>query len=355
MARPLEIDGTRIDDASDAYVIAEIGHNHQGRLEQARELIRAAAEAGASAVKLQKRDNRALYTAECYHRPYHGENSFGRTYGEHREALEFGRAEYEELIAYSREIGITLFATAFDFPSADFLADLDVPAFKVASGDVRNIPLIRYLARCGKPLLVSTGGSTMVDVQRAYGAAREHADDVAILQCTATYPARPEELDLRVISTYRKRFPVAVVGLSDHDEGTVASVGAYVLGARIFEKHFTLDRTMKGTDHRFSLEPHQLREMVTGLRHLRRSLGSEDKRIHPSEKPAIDKMGKHLVAVRDLPAGHLLTRDCIAIKSPAGPLPPTAIEHLIGQRVTRPMKRDEAFDVTMLASIRRAA
>ena len=160
MARSLSIDGTLITDESDCYVIAEIGHNHQGSVEKCRELFRAAKECGADAVKLQKRDNRTLYTRAMYERPYDNENSFGPTYGAHREALEFGRAEYLELQQYAAELGITFFATAFDFSSADFLAQLDMPAYKLASGDLRNIPLIRHVARIGKPMILSTGGAT---------------------------------------------------------------------------------------------------------------------------------------------------------------------------------------------------
>ncbi len=169
MAR-LVIDTVPIDDESDCYVIAEIGHNHQGNLETAKELFRAAKECGAHAAKLQKRDNRTLFTREMYGKPYENENSFGNTYGEHREALEFGLNEYQELQQYAKEIGITFFATAFDFKSADFLAELDMPAFKMASGDLTDIPLLQYVARFQKPMIVSTGGGMMDDVRRAYDA-----------------------------------------------------------------------------------------------------------------------------------------------------------------------------------------
>src|SRR5439155_3404255 len=143
-SRELLVDGVRVADDADCYVIAEIGHNHQGRLETAIEMFRAAKEAGVQAVKLQKRDNRTLYTRAMYDKPYEHENSFGATYGAHREALEFGRTEYEILTQHARELGVTFFATAFDFRSVDFLAGLDVPAFKLASGDLRNPPLLKY-------------------------------------------------------------------------------------------------------------------------------------------------------------------------------------------------------------------
>ncbi|MEJ5357651.1 MAG: N-acetylneuraminate synthase family protein, partial [Desulfobacterales bacterium] len=158
--RQLTIEGLTINDENPCFVIAEIGHNHQGRLKTCMEMFQVAKECGADAVKLQKRDNRALFTRAAYERPYDNENSFGATYGEHREALEFGESEYRELKAWAQEIGVTMFATAFDFPSVDFLAKLEMPAFKVASGDLKNIPLLKYIARVGKPIILSTGGGT---------------------------------------------------------------------------------------------------------------------------------------------------------------------------------------------------
>src|SRR5438105_983504 len=161
VSRHFRIDGVDIHDGSDCYVVAEIGHNHQGDVEKAKQLIRSAAEWGVDAVKLQKRSNRTLYTREFYAQPYDNEFSFGRTYGEHRDALELDADEYRELQRYACELGITFFATAWDFESADFLADLDMPAYKIASGDLKNTPLQRYVAQIGRPMFLSTGGGTM--------------------------------------------------------------------------------------------------------------------------------------------------------------------------------------------------
>ena len=159
--RKLEIAGVEINDDAPCYVVAEIGHNHMGSVETAKELFKSAAECGVDAVKLQKRDNRSLFTRDYYDRAYDSEDSYGATYGAHREALEFGRDEYEELKRYASELGVAFFSTAFDFASADFLAELDVPAFKMASGDLTNTPLLRYVAEMGKPMIVSTGGGTV--------------------------------------------------------------------------------------------------------------------------------------------------------------------------------------------------
>jgi sialic acid synthase len=219
MAATLKIGAREIGDHTPCYVIAEIGHNHQGSLDKARELFREAKLAGAHAVKLQKRDNRGLYTRAAYERPYDNENSFGATYGEHREFLEFGREEYTALQAYAKELGVDFFSTAFDIASADFLESLNVPAYKIASGDLKSLPLLKHVAAFGKPMIVSTGGALLDDVKRAYEAILPINPKLAILQCTAGYPAAFEELDLRVISTYRERFPKAVIGFSSHDEG----------------------------------------------------------------------------------------------------------------------------------------
>src|SRR4051812_8753632 len=155
-----------------------------------------------------------------FNRPYENENSYGPTYGSHREALEFGRAEYEELKTYCAEIGVTFFATAFDFKSGEMLAELDMPAYKIASGDLTNTPLLKFIAELGKPMIVSTGGGTMEDVRRAYTCVSEINPQIGLLQCTAGYPVENwEELDLRVIERYRLEFPDAVIGYSGHDNG----------------------------------------------------------------------------------------------------------------------------------------
>jgi sialic acid synthase len=342
--RELIVDGVRIADETDAWVIAEIGHNHQGSLENAKELFAEAARCGANAVKLQKRDNRSLYTREFFNKPYENENSYGPTYGLHREALEFGRAEYLELQAHAAEHGVTFFATAFDFESAELLAELDIPAYKVASGDLTNTPLLRFVAEIGKPMIVSTGGGTLDDVRRAYECVAEINPQVALLQCTAGYPAEWGELELRVIETYRSLFPEAVVGYSGHDNGIAMPVAAYVLGARIVEKHFTLNRAMKGTDHRFSLEPIGLRKLVRDLRRTRVALGDGAKLPHASEADPIMKMGKKIVAARTLPAGHVLQREDLALKSPAdGGLPPYELDAVIGRTLRHPVAEDAAF------------
>jgi sialic acid synthase len=341
LARSVRLGGRVVDDGGDCYVIAEIGHNHQGSVRTAKRMFRAAADAGADAVKLQKRDNRSLYTRAFFDKPYENQNSFGATYGEHREALEFDAHEYQELIAYARELGIAMFATAFDLASVEFLEQFELPAYKVASADVNNHPLLREIARTGRPVIFSTGGASIEDVRRAHEVLAQETDELCVLQCTAGYPAAWEQLDLRVIDTYRRIFPETVVGLSSHDNGIAMAVAAYVLGARVVEKHFTLDRTMKGTDHAFSLEPAGLRKMTRDLKRTRLALGEGIKRVYDNEKAPIEKMSKKLVAARRLEAGHTLAPQDIAIRSPGDGIAPAHLDHIIGQQLNTTLNPED--------------
>ena len=336
--RRLTIDGVDMGDDEPCYVIAEVGQNHQGEVEQAKRLIDAAKECGVNAVKLQKRSNRLLYTREFYEQPYDNELSFGHTYGEHREALELGADDYRELLRHAREVGVTLFATAFDFESADLLVELGVPAFKFASGDLTNTPLQRHVAGFGKPMFLSTGGGTLADVERAVDTILPLNDQLCVLQCTAAYPAAVEDLNLNVITTLREHFPQLVIGLSDHQNGIAMAVVAYMLGARVIEKHFTLDHALKGRDHAFSLMPEGMRRLVRDLHRVPAALGNAEKRPLPIEADPLEKMGKKLVAARELELGHVLTAGDLAIKSPAdGGLPPYELDRLVGRRLRRPI------------------
>lgn len=290
--REVVINGRRIADDTEPYVIAELGSNHQGSIETCEDLITAAAHAGCSAVKLQKRDIDTLYTPEQLAAPYNSEHAFGATYGEHRRFLEFDMPQYQRLKDYSTTLGLDFFATAWDIPSADFLNALGVPAFKIASADLTSIPLIQYCAHLG-PTIISTGGGTLDDVLTvARSVPWSDGKHVVYLQCTASYPVAPAEMNLRAIETYRNRLPDTVVGLSDHQDGIAMAPVAYALGARVFEKHFTLHRSWKGSDQPFSLEPDGMRRMVRDLQRVTVALGDGEKRPYPSEEAPLSKMRK---------------------------------------------------------------
>lgn len=287
--RELIIDGTRIADDTDCYVIAEIGHNHQGSVQTCKELFDAAKWAGCNAVKLQKRDNKTLYTEEFYNSPYNSENAFGPTYGLHREALEFDWEQYQELQGYALAKGLTFFATAFDIPSAEFLYELGVPAFKIASGDLTNEPLLNKVGSYGKPVIISTGGGGSIDIW----AATDRVPGAAVLHCTSGYPAKYSELNLNCIGALRQCFFNQVIGWSAHDTGIAMAPVAYALGARIIEKHFTLNRAWKGTDQAMSLEPQGMRHMVEILKQCKDALGDGIKRQYESEIAPLMKQRKN--------------------------------------------------------------
>lgn len=339
--RELKIAKYIINDDSDSFVIAEVGHNHQGNVETAKEIFSKAKEAGANAVKLQKRDNKVLFTEEMYNSVYDSANAYGKTYGEHRDALEFGYDEYIELQQYAKELDLIFFATPFDLPSVDFLEKIDVPLYKIASADIKSFPLLKHVALTGKPILISTGGSTMEDVEKAYGTITEYNPNIAILQCTAAYPCEPENMNLNVIKTYRDKFPDNVIGISDHQSGIGMALVAYTLGARIVEKHFTINRAWKGTDHSFSLEPQGLTKLVRDLKRAKVALGNGKKELMDKEIKPLFKMGKKLVASRSLKKGTILSDGDITIKSPNDGLSPYEWDNVIGLELKKNLEKDE--------------
>ena len=348
--RELVVDGRAIARDGPAYVIAEIGNNHQGDVEKAKALIHAAKECGVDAVKFQKRDNRVLFTRAYYDAPYDNEQSYGATYGEHREFLELPKSDWFELSRYAREEGVAFVSAAFDEPSADLMTDLDVDAFKFASGDLLNVPFLRYVAEKGKPMFLSTGGGTIEDIDRAVDTILARNEQLAVLHCTAAYPAEVEDLNLSVITTLRERYPDLVIGLSDHHNGIAMAPVAFMLGARVFEKHFTLNHAWKGTDHAYSLMPDGMRRFVRDLHRVPVALGDGVKRKLPSEERPLEKMGKKLVAARDLPTGHVLAPGDLVAKSPADEgLPPYELDGLLGRSLVRALAADEAVAAEDLA------
>lgn len=331
--REFVVNGVILDDNSSPFVIAEVGHNHQGNLDQALKLIESAAAAGATAVKFQKRHNRTLFTPKAFQQTYNSESAFAETYGLHREYLEFGEFEYRACIEEANRNGIIFFATAFDFISADFLENLNVPLYKIASGDLQNTPLLEYVAKFNKPMIISTGGATLDMIDRAVDAIRKVHNNFAILQCTASYPAGYEQLNLRVISSLRNRYPENVIGYSGHDNGIAMPLVAFVLGARIIEKHFTLNRALKGTDHVFSLEPEGLRKLVRDLKRAEIALGDGVKKVYESEIAPIKKMSKMIVSGRALKVGHQLTIEDVEFRSPGEGLPPSSLKQILGKKL----------------------
>lgn len=318
---------------SSPFIIAEIGHNHQGNLKVALDMIKIAASCGVDAVKFQKRDNKTLYTKAMYNKPYDNEDSFGLTYGEHREFLEFGWEECVALKKCAEENNLEFICTAFDLNSVDFLEKLGVTSYKVASGDLTNTTLLEYIAKLNKPIFLSTGASTLEESHIAYDTICKYHDKICLLHTTCAYPTDYPDLNLMAIKTLNKEFPDTIIGYSGHDNGILAAVIAYMLGATVVEKHFTINHSWKGTDHKFSLEPEGLRKQVRDLKRVDIMMGDGKKIIRDFEMNAKIKMGKSLYTAKDLSAGHILTAKDITIKTPGGGLAPYYLNIIIGQKL----------------------
>ncbi len=337
--REIKLDGTRVADDTPAYVIAEIGNNHGGSIDIAKRLIDAAHGAGANAVKFQARTMEALYTRAYLDRPYAGPQSYGATYGEHRKALELSWDGWWQVVEHAQDVGITWFSTPMDVPAVNRMQAMGCPIYKVASGDLRSVQLIEHIGQQGKPVILSTAGGVLSEIKAALASIPGPA---ALLHCVAEYPACPASLRLGRIYHLRGCFD-ETVGYSSHDTGITAPVVAYALGARIIEKHFTLDRTMKGTDHAMSVEPKGLALMIEnlGIAHEALSGNASIDYSLPSEEAALTKMRKSCVAARDLPAGHTITLADIAFKCPGEGALPAATAEFVGTETMTPIRKDD--------------
>ena len=267
------------------YIVAEIGINHNGDIDLAKKLINVASGAGCDAVKFQKRTVDVVYTQEELAKPR--ESPFGPTNGDLKRGLEFEREEYEEIDRYCREVKMDWFASCWDEASVDVIAKFNVPCFKIASASITDDNLLRHTRAVGKPIILSTGMSTLDQIDRAVEVLGKK--DLVILHACSTYPAYYEELNLRVIGILRDRYGVPV-GYSGHETGLPSSVAAAVMGASIIERHITLDRSMWGSDHAASLEPNGITRLVRDIRLIEKSMGDGVKRVLEREQPIIKKL-----------------------------------------------------------------
>lgn len=285
-----------------AYIIAEIGQNHQGDLDMAKRYIEVFAHAGADAVKFQMRDNKTLFSPDQLARPYESENAFGPTYGEHREYLEFTPQQMRELKKVSEDNGVDFMCTAFDEVSLGHLQDMGVEIIKVSSFDLGNIPLVDKIIETGIPFVISVGGGTTDLVTNFVNYLIERDASFSLLHCVSHYPCPAESLALGRIPELKAEFPGVQIGLSDHFNGILSGAIGYMLGAEVFEKHVTFDRSMKGTDHSFALTEHGFRNFVRDINRTKLMCSS---RLHEEtgDEPVFKKLGKVLVARNDIAAG----------------------------------------------------
>lgn len=337
----IKIGDRLVGDGQPTYVIAEIGVNHNGFLELALELIEAAVKGGADAVKFQKRNLNMLYGKKYLENANAGEKTL-RYLLPILQQVELGDEDYRTILETCAQKNITFLCSAFDSESADFLDQLGVPAYKVASADLTNLPLLDHLASKGKPLILSTGMSRMEEVEITVDFLKERGAEFALLHCNSTYPAAFEDINLRFMNQLRQ-FGVPV-GYSGHERGIAVSTVAAALGASIIERHITLDRTMDGPDHAASLEPQGFQKMVRDIRQVTSALGTgQEKFISRGEILNREVLGKSLVAARQIAPGEKITADMVAVKGPALGLSPQNYLKLLGRVMERALEEDEPF------------
>jgi N-acetylneuraminate synthase/sialic acid synthase len=330
------------------FLVAEIGNNHQGELSRARDMVHAAAQAGAQAVKFQKRSTEALLTTKGRLAPYNGDAAFGPTYGEHRDALELSMQDMAELKDLADSLGLVFFASIWDMVSLQQMQSLDCELVKVSSADLVNLPMLRAVAESGTPVVLSTGMSSLVQIDAAVAELRKRHDRIALLHCNSTYPCPEDQIGLPVIQQLRQRYRLPV-GYSGHEAGLGPSVASIAFGACVVERHFTLDRTLRGTDHKASLEPDDFARLAAMLRETEASLRVTEKTVFPNEAKAAAKLRKSLVFARDLPAGHVLTEKDIAAKCPGHGVSPLEWENVLGRVLKTRVRYEDFFDWSHVA------
>ncbi|MCD4672273.1 MAG: N-acetylneuraminate synthase [Anaerolineaceae bacterium] len=340
----VQIAGRWIGRGYPSYLIAEAGVNHNGDMDMALALVDAAAEAGADAVKFQTFSADRLVTKQAPKAKYQLETT-DQTESQYQmlKKLELSEEAHRILLARCQQKGVLFLSSPFDETSADLLESLDVPAYKIPSGEITNHPYLAYVARKGRPVILSTGMSSLGEVEAAVQTiAAAGNPPLVLLHCVSQYPAPPEELNLRAMHTLEAAFGVPV-GFSDHTEGIEMPLVAVALGAAVIEKHFTLDRSLPGPDHCASLESDELQRLAQGMRRVQAALGDGRKLPTPSERNTADVARKSLVAACDIPAGTVLTAEFVAVRRPGTGLPPALRQELIGRRIKQEIAAGQLF------------
>lgn len=344
----MKIGDRKIGPGNPVFVIAEAGVNHNGDLSLALKLVDAAKAAGADAVKFQ------TFVADSVISPGTAKAEYQKQATGEQESqlemvkrLELSFADFRKIDQHCHELDILFISTPFDFESVDFLDDLNVPAFKISSGDLTNHPLLELVASKGRPIILSTGMSDLNEVSEAVEVVRASGNSqIALLQCVTNYPADVSEVNLKAMRTMSDAFGVAV-GYSDHTLGIEIALAATALGACIIEKHFTLDRTLPGPDHRASLEVPDLIAMIAGIRNVQSALGDGIKSPGPSEAGNASVARRSIVATRDIAAGSAISRDALGLKRPGTGLPPKMLPHVVGHTARVDVKAGDLLRIDM--------
>lgn len=328
-----KIGNKQIGNNQPCFIIAEAGINHNGDIELAKRLIGAAREAGADAVKFQthlaeKEMLKGEITAD-----YIGEPVFNLI-----KRMELSKEQHLELMSYCEDIGIIFLSTGYCKEAIDLLDELGLPLFKVGSGEVTNLPLIEYIAKKGKPMIVSTGMTTMEELKLSVELIRKINDKFILLQCTSTYPTRYEDVQLKAIEQLRKQFEVPV-GFSDHSIGIYIPLAAVALGACVIEKHFTMDRNLPGPDQKASVEPDELNELVKGIRAIEEAM-KNPKAVVEREREVQNFARESVASILDMPAETIITKDMVDVKRPGTGIPAKDLTKVIGKRTNKAIKKD---------------
>jgi len=340
--RKVKIADKLVGEGEPCFIIAEAGVNHNGDVNMAEKLIDAAKDAGADAVKFQTFKAESMVTRDAEKASYQKETTHrDESQYEMIKKLELTNRDFEELFAYAQKKGIVFLSSPFDEESVNLLDKLGVPAFKVASGEITNFPLIRQIAKRGKPIVLSTGMSTLAEIDEALQfITGEGIGDIVLLHCITSYPAKVEVMNLKAMETLRHVFKLPV-GLSDHTIGITIPIAAVALGACVIEKHFTLDRKLPGPDHRASLEPAKLRQMIKAIRDVESAMGDGIKKPSEQEEEIKKVTRRSIVAITDIPSGVVITKDMIGIKRPGSGIEPRYLHEVVGSISKTRIERDE--------------
>ena len=327
------------------YIIAEAGVNHNGSFELACRLVDAAKDAGVDCIKFQTFKAKNLVSHTAQKAEYQKKTTGDSSQQEMLKKLELSFEEFLQLKEYCKKVGISFLSTPFDFESIVFLKTIEMPFWKIPSGEVTNLPYLIALAQTGKPVVMSTGMCDMEEIKEAVAVLKEYGTtDIKLLHCNTEYPTPFEDVNLKAMETMRKELSLEV-GYSDHTKGIEVPVAAVALGATIIEKHFTLDRNMEGPDHKASLEPKELAEMVRNIRNIEKALGLGHKVPSPSEEKNKVIARKSIVAARDIRKGEVLSEDNITVKRPGSGISPMKWFKVLGTKAIRDFVEDELIEI----------
>lgn len=327
------------------YIIAEAGVNHNGKLEIAKKLVDSAKAAGADCVKFQTFKAEKLVSKNAAKAEYQKETTGDSSQQEMLKKLELSYDEFIELKKYCDKVGITFLSTPFDSESVDFLNSLDMPFWKIPSGEVTNYPYLVKLAKTHKPVIMSTGMCDLNEIDAAINVLKENgAGEITVLHCNTEYPTPFTDVNLKAMVSMKETFDVKV-GYSDHTKGIEVPIAAVALGATVIEKHFTLDKNMEGPDHKASLEPYELKAMVDAIRNIEKALGTGKKTPTPSETKNKAVARKSIVAACDIKKGETFTEENLTVKRPGTGLSPMFWNEIIGTTAKRDYSLDEMIDI----------